>query len=169
MLRLNLQPKYAQQWKHNTINMITCCVPTLGRSSTTLPSSTSMRPISTCSFSRPCASVLLFFFYHLLLSVLSLYHFLLLSPYLPVYLPFICPIINSPLFFKLRWEAGLQEITRVLTHSLFAAPHRRTELTSNIISPRAILNKGSQNGSELTKKGPWDVAVTIFSCTHLLH
>jgi hypothetical protein len=26
----------------------------------------------------------------------------------------------------------------VLTHSLFAAPHRRTELTSNTISPRAI-------------------------------
>ena len=46
--------------------------------------------------------------------------------------PFICPIISSPLFYKLRWEAGLQEITWVLTHSLFAAPHR-TELTSNTI------------------------------------
>jgi hypothetical protein len=40
----------------------------------------------------------------------------------------------------LRWEAGLQEITRVLTYFLFADPHRRTELTSNIISPRAIHN-----------------------------
>jgi hypothetical protein len=49
--------------------------------------------------------------------------------------PFICPIICSLLFYKLRWEAGLQEITWVLTHSLFAASHRRMELTSNIISP----------------------------------
>ena len=29
----------------------------------------------------------------------------------------------------------------MLTHSLFTATHRRTELTSNIISPRAIHNK----------------------------
>jgi hypothetical protein len=49
------------------------------------------------------------------------------------------PIVSSPLFYKLRWEAGLQEITWVLTHSLFAATHR-TELTSNIISSRAIHN-----------------------------
>jgi hypothetical protein len=28
----------------------------------------------------------------------------------------------------------------VLTHSLFSTTHRRTELTSNIISPRAIRN-----------------------------
>jgi hypothetical protein len=28
----------------------------------------------------------------------------------------------------------------VLTHSLFTTPHRRTKLTSNIISPRAIHN-----------------------------
>ena len=55
--------------------------------------------------------------------------------------PFICPIISSPLFYKLRWEAGLQEITWVLTHSLFTTTHRRTELTNYIISPRAIHNK----------------------------
>ena len=29
----------------------------------------------------------------------------------------------------------------MLTHSLFTTTHRRTELTSNIISPRAIHNK----------------------------
>ena len=119
-----------RQWKHNTINMNTCCVPRLGRSTATLPSSTSMRPLRTCSFSRPCASAQLFFFF--LLCVLPL-HFC--STF-----PFICPIISSPLFYKLRWEAGLQEITWVLTHSLFAATHRRMELTSNIISPRAIHN-----------------------------
>jgi hypothetical protein len=62
------------------------------------------------------------------------------SPHLPLHLPFICPIISSPLFYKLRWEAGLQEITWVLTHSLSSASHRRTELISNIISSRAILN-----------------------------
>jgi hypothetical protein len=28
----------------------------------------------------------------------------------------------------------------VLIHSLFTTPHRRTELTSNIISPRTICN-----------------------------
>jgi hypothetical protein len=54
--------------------------------------------------------------------------------------PFICPMISSPLFYKLRWEAALQEITWVLTHSLFSATHRRTELTSNIISPRGVHN-----------------------------
>ncbi|EDK98573.1 mCG1036751, partial [Mus musculus] len=37
--------------------------------------------------------------------------FLLLSPHLPLHLPFICPIDSSPLFYKLRWEAGFQEIT----------------------------------------------------------
>jgi hypothetical protein len=29
-----------QQWIHNTVNMIICCVPRLGRSTATLPSST---------------------------------------------------------------------------------------------------------------------------------
>jgi hypothetical protein len=103
---LNLQPKYALAMKTHTINMNTCCVPRLGRSTATLPSSTSMRPLRTCCFSRPCASTQLFFF--LLLCFLSLFHFLLLlSPHLLLYLPFICPIISSPLFYKLSWEAGL--------------------------------------------------------------
>jgi hypothetical protein len=99
-----------------------------------------MRSIGTCGFSRPCASALLFF--SLLFWVFSLFQFLLLSPYLLLlHLPFICPIISSFLFYKLKWEAGLQEITWVLTHSLFSTTHRRTELTSNKIIPRAIHNK----------------------------
>jgi hypothetical protein len=40
-----------------------------------------------------------------------MYYFLLLSPYLLLHLPFICPIISSPSFYKLSWEAGLQKIT----------------------------------------------------------
>ena len=126
------------QWKQDSVNMNTCCVPRLGRSTATLPSSTSMRPLGVCSFSRPCASALLFFF--LLLYVLSLFHYLLLPPAFHSTFPFICPIISSSLFYKLRWEVGLQEITWVLTHSLFITTHRRTKLTSNIISPRAIHN-----------------------------
>jgi hypothetical protein len=129
-----------RQWKHGTVNMITCCAPRLGRSPTTLQSSTFMRPLRTWGFSMPSASAPLFF-YFLLLCVLSLFHFLLLLPHhLLLHLPFICPIISSPLFYKLRWEAGLQKITWVLTHSLFSVPHRRIEWTSNIISPRAIYN-----------------------------
>jgi hypothetical protein len=31
--------------------------------------------------------------------------------------PLTCPIISSPLFYKLMWEAGLQEITIVHNHS----------------------------------------------------
>jgi hypothetical protein len=34
-----------------------------------------------------------------------------------------------------------EEITGVLTHSLFLCTHRRTELTSNIINPRPIHNR----------------------------
>jgi hypothetical protein len=56
------------------------------------------------------------------------------------HLPSLCPIFSSPLFYRLRWKAGLQEITWMLTQSLFTTPHWRTELTSNIISPRAIHN-----------------------------
>ena len=123
-----------RQWKYNPINRHTCCAPPLGRSTTTLPSSTSMRPLRTCGFSRPCASAPLFFFH--LLCVLSLFHFLLLLPHhLLLHLPFICPIISSPLFYKLRWGT-LQEITWVLTHSLFTTPHRRTELPLNKINPK---------------------------------
>jgi hypothetical protein len=65
-----------------------------------------MRPLRTCGFS----GYVLFFFF-LLLCLLSLFYFLLLLP-LPFRstFPFICPI-SSPLFYKLRREAGLQEIT----------------------------------------------------------
>ena len=37
-------PKMAWQWKHNSVNMNTCFVPKLGRYTTTLPSSTFVRP-----------------------------------------------------------------------------------------------------------------------------
>ena len=70
-------PNMHQEWKHNSVNMNTGCAPRLGRSTATLPSSTSIRPLRTWSFSRPCASAVLFFF--LLLCVFSLFHFLLLS------------------------------------------------------------------------------------------
>jgi hypothetical protein len=102
-----------------------------------------MRSLRTCSFSRPDASTLLFFFF-LLLCILSLfYFFLLLSATFCSTFSFICPNISSPLLYKLLCEAGLQEITWVLTHSLFTATHRRMELTSNIINPRAIHNRDS--------------------------
>ena len=89
----------------------------------------------TCSFSRPCA---LLFFFLLLFCILSLSHFLLFSPHLLLHLPFYLP--NHQLSFikvgsRVTWN---QE--RVLTHSLFTAPHGRMELTSNITSPRAIHN-----------------------------
>jgi hypothetical protein len=114
-----------------------------------------MRPLRTCGFSRPRASAPFFFFLFLcILSTissfcLSIFHYTFpLSPIFSSFcpsifhstFPFICPIISFPLFYKLRWEAGLQEITWVLTHSLFTVPHRRPVLTSNIISPRAIHN-----------------------------
>jgi hypothetical protein len=99
-----------------------------------------MRPLRTCCFSRPCASAQLFFFLFLLCVFSLLYFLLLLSPTFCSTFPFICPIIRSPLFYKLRWEAGLQKIPQVLTHSLFITTHRITELTSNIISPRATHN-----------------------------
>ena len=41
--------------------MNTSCAPRLGRSTTTLPPSPSMRHLRTCSFFRPCASALLSF------------------------------------------------------------------------------------------------------------
>ena len=118
--------------------MNTCCVSRLGRSTTTLPSSPS-RPLRTCGFFRPCASALLFFFF-LLLCVLSLFHFLLLLPLLPPHLPFYLP--NHQLSFILQIKVGSRFIGNhlVLTQSLIAATHRRTELTSNIISSRAIHN-----------------------------
>ena len=55
-------------------NMTQLCVPRLGRSTATLPSSISMRPLRTCSFSRPYAFCLLFFSFFPL-CILSLYHF----------------------------------------------------------------------------------------------
>ena len=62
-----------------------------------------MRLLRTCSLSRPCASAQLFFFFLFLLWVL--FHFpLLLSTSFYSTFPFICPIISSPLFYKVRWE-----------------------------------------------------------------
>jgi hypothetical protein len=69
----------------------------------------------------------------------SIFSFFPLSTFCSTF-PFFCPIITSSLFYKLRWEAGLQEITWVLTQSLFVATYQRTELTSNIISLRGIHN-----------------------------
>jgi hypothetical protein len=125
-----------QQWKHNTVNMNTCCAPTLGRSIATLPSSTSMRPLRTCGFSRPRASAPLSFL--LLRHPLSL----CFSPktFSSTFPSFSAQSPAVAFIHKLRWEEGWQEITWVLTHS-FATPHRRTELTSNIISPRATHNR----------------------------
>ena len=115
-----------------------CCAPRLGRSATILPSSPSMRPLRTCGFSRPCASALLFFFF-LVLCALSLLHFLpLLSPHLPLHLPFNLP--NHQLSFILQIKVESSFTGNHLTHSLLAATHRRMELTSNIISLRAIYN-----------------------------
>jgi hypothetical protein len=69
----------------------------------------------------------------------SIFSLFLLLTFHPTY-PFICPIISSPLFYKLRWELVLQEITWVLTRSLFTATYRKTELMSNIIRSRTIHN-----------------------------
>ena len=110
-----------------------------------------MRPLRTCHFSRLCASALLFFFFFLLLPwVASLKSPSPHHPF-PLHLPFICPIISSPLIYKLRWGAALQEITWVLTHSLFEVT-LRAELTSNIISSSAIHNTldSSSVGSQST-------------------
>jgi hypothetical protein len=57
------------------------------RSTTTLPSSPSMRPLIICGFSRPSASAPLSFLLHLL------------SPNFQVYLPLSCPITGSSLYF----------------------------------------------------------------------
>jgi hypothetical protein len=64
LIAVYLLPNMPQQWKHNTINMNAWCVPRLGRSTPTLPYSTSMRPLRTCSFSRPGASAPPFFLLH---------------------------------------------------------------------------------------------------------
>ena len=63
--------------KHSSININASCAPTLGRSTTTLPSSPPMRPLRTCGFSRPIAYAPLSF--HLLL----LHRALSFSPTLP--------------------------------------------------------------------------------------
>jgi hypothetical protein len=111
---VNLQPKYDPAMKINSINMNTYCMPRLGRSTTTLPSTTSMRPLITCRFYRPCASALLFFFFPLL-CILSLFYFLLLLSHFPLHLPFYLPNHQLPLFYKLRWEVGIQEILSAAT------------------------------------------------------
>ena len=54
----------------------------------------------------------------------------LLSPFYSTFL-FICPIISAPLFYKLRWEAGLQSITWVLIHSLFETTNMRMDMKYN--------------------------------------
>jgi hypothetical protein len=84
----------------------------------------------------------------------SIFSFSLLTFYSTF--PFIYPIISSPLFYKLMWEAGLQEIAWVLTHSWFTNLHRRRELTSSIISPRSIHNSTWNPGSSnKTRKNYW--------------
>jgi hypothetical protein len=60
-------------------------------------------------FLQASASLFFFFFFFLLLLFI-----LSLSPNLLLHLPFICPIVSSPLFYKLREEAGLHEITWLL-------------------------------------------------------
>jgi hypothetical protein len=111
--------------------MNTCCAPRLGIFTTTLPSSTSMRPLKICGFSRSCASTWLFFF-HLLLplplpppslsssssssasSPSSI--FLLLSHHLQLHLPFYLP--NHQLSFILQIKVGSRFTgnTWVLSH-----------------------------------------------------
>lgn len=105
------------------------CNPSQGRRSTPSRACCSKSPsqicpamktcihLRTCRFSTPCASAPLFFFFTF---------------------SFICPTISSPLFYKFRWEAGLQENTWVLTQFPFTTTLGRTELTSNLTSPRAI-------------------------------
>jgi hypothetical protein len=109
------------QWEHNTVNMIRFCVPTVFHSLWD-PVELAVSPghMLLLCFSPSSSSSL---------------------PHLLLHLTFICPIISSPLFYKLMWEAGLQEISWVLTHSLFTTPHWRTGLTSNIVSPRATHNR----------------------------
>jgi hypothetical protein len=94
-----------------------------------------MRPLWTSHFSRPCAS-----FSSSCPVTSPSSNFLFSLPPLQLHLPFYLPNHQLSFILKLKWEAGLQEITWVLTHSLFTTTHRRTELTSNIVSPRAIHN-----------------------------
>ena len=101
---------------------------------TTLLSSTNVRPPRTCSFSGQCASALLFFF--LLLCVHS-FKFLLHSPHFPVYHPFINS--GNQHSFILQNKLGSFIVHHLCADSfLFTTPHRETELTSTIISPRTI-------------------------------
>jgi hypothetical protein len=99
-----------------------------------------MRPLITCS--SPA---------HVLLLCFPSTSSSILHP--PLSLPLFLPKPSAPplplfptqspalaFIYKLRWEEGVQGTTCVLTHSLFTAPQRRTELTSNTIIPRAICN-----------------------------
>ena len=97
--------------------MSACCVQ---RSTTTLPSSTSIRPLRICSFSRPHASALLSF--HLLLCPPSSSLPFYFSPrnFSCIFPSFFAQSLALAFIYKLRWEEGLQE--------------------SNAISPRAIHN-----------------------------
>ena len=88
-------PNKPGQWKHNSINVNTCCVPRLGRPTTTLPTSPYKRPFRTCAFSRPGVSAPLAF---LLLPCCPLS--LLFSQNLQFHLPlFLCSIPGSSLYF----------------------------------------------------------------------
>lgn len=121
--------------------MNTCYTPRLGRFTPILPSSTAYETPQNLWFLQTMCFCSAFLLLSPPLHSLPL-------PFSPSSLsltfcstfPFICPIISCLLFYKLRWGAGLQKIIRVLTHSFFATTHRRTELTSNIISYRAIQN-----------------------------
>jgi hypothetical protein len=95
--------------ENNSINMNTCCAPRLGISTTTLPSSPSMRPLRTYSFSRPRASAplpfhllcLSLFFPHLLLS--QTFSFTFPSPAQSLALAFILQIKAGRSFTRLSF------------------------------------------------------------------
>ena len=117
--------------------MITCSAPRRADLLLQYHLSELMRHLQTCSFSRPCASAPLFSFF-LLLCVLSVFHFLLLLPP-PSAPPSLLPAQSSALQIKI----GIRFTGNHLSADSFlvTTTHRRTELTTYIISPRAIHNK----------------------------
>jgi hypothetical protein len=118
--------------------MITCCAPRLGRPIATVPSSTSYET----PWNLQILQAMCFCSAFLLLppSVLSLFHFLLLS-HLPLHLPFYLP--NHQLSFILQIKVGCRFTGNLLSADSFLVQSHshRMELTSNIISPRATHNR----------------------------
>ena len=114
----------------NTINMNTCCVSTLGRSTTTLPSFTSMRPLRTCSFSR---HVLLLCF-----SSSSSSSFSLSLPFSPSSLsppsaPLYLYLPNHLLSFILQIKVGSRFTGNHLSADLFLVHSQSQENRINIL------------------------------------